>query len=177
MIWHGRPYRREGAVVNEQPSSVFYQPEKYDIVGYHPEDGKLKIHASSARGRDICREAISEMLFGTTAFQTTDEYTLVPLQESGLRALACEDVSGIAWIKLKEIHYDWGGSEGEVEIRRAKDLFAAFERDGRRIEPEASIQSAKFSVAFRGGRRPRTVVLRPPNTVTYTRDPDSGPIE
>jgi hypothetical protein len=38
----------------------------------------------------------------------------------------CSDIEGIEWIRLKEVHFYWGGAEGEVEVRKAKDVFAAY---------------------------------------------------
>ena len=178
LVWHGQAYRREGSVVDGEPGTVVYRPEKYDILGLHPERGEIKIHAATKNEVELYREVMAHRVLGVeSTFHVTDRYSLKPLQDLGPGALQCHDIPGIAWIKLREVQLDWGGPEGEIEIRRAKDLFAAFAADGRELPANVRVRSAKFGVAFRGGRRARSVVLRPPNVVHYTRDPDSVPIE
>ena len=57
-------------------------------------------------------------------------------------------------------------AQGEVEIRRSKDVFRSY-RDAKRDFPgRARILSAKFSVQFSDAKRPRTVTIRPSNIAT-----------
>jgi len=113
---------------------VFYRPEKHDVLVYEPSIGELRINAASKWEKDLYRRKFGLHLFGgEDFFSGTGEYTLEPLRTDGPAALVCTDVDGMEWIKLKEIHFFWGGSENEIEIRKASDVFAAFEARGRTL--------------------------------------------
>lgn len=92
LVWHGLPYRREGTVVEGEPGSVVYRPEKYDVLGYHPERGELKIHAATQKEVAMYREYLADLLIGAEAtFRVVDRYSLEPLQTLGPKALAPPD--------------------------------------------------------------------------------------
>ena len=178
LVWHGQPFRREGSVVEGKPGSVVYRPEKYDVLGILPPEGSLKIHAGRAKDVTMYRDLMSYFFLpDDETFQITSRYSLDPLKILGEEALVCSDVDGLHKIKLREVQFNWGGPEGEVEIRKARDVFAASQQANRGLPEDPEIVSAKFGVAFHGGKRSRSVTLRPPNVVQYTRDPDSAPIE
>jgi len=114
---------------------------------------------------------------GEDFFPGTGKYTLEPLRTDGPAALVCTDVDGMEWVKLKEIHFFWGGSENEIEIRKASDVFAAFEARGRSLPAKSRIIRASFQVKFSDSKTPRTVTIRPSNIAQYTRDDDSAVVE
>jgi hypothetical protein len=178
LIRHGEPCTREGAVEDGGSSSVYYRPERYDVLKYNPETGELSINAENKKVGALFREKIGLHLFGDAMqFPGTAKYSLEPLRSDGVESLVCSDVEGMEWVRLKEIHYYWGGPEGEVEVRKASDLFAVFKRQGRGIDPNARIQRASFSVKFRDAKAPRTVTIRPSNTASYQQDEDAGMVE
>jgi len=99
------------------------------------------------------------------------------LREDGEDALVCSDIDGIDAIRLKEIQFFWGGSENEVEIRKASDIFAVLKRKQRGLPAKVALSSAKFDVKFTDSKTPRTVAIRPSNVASYTRDADAGAVE
>lgn len=178
LVRHGEPYKREGSLEAGQSTSVFYRPEKHDVLVYESSIGELRINAASKWEKDLYRRKFGLHLFGgEDFFPGTGKYTLEPLRTDGPAALVCTDVDGMEWVKLKEIHFFWGGSENEIEIRKASDVFAAFEARGRTLPAKGRIIRASFQVKFSDSKTPRTVTIRPSNIAQYTRDDDSAVVE
>jgi hypothetical protein len=178
LIRHGDPYKREGSIESGKPSSVFYRPEKFDVVVYQRAVGEIRIHAGSPWEREMYRRQFGKHLFGDDNFFPGDrKYTLAPLRESGADCLKCFDVEGIEWVKLIEVQYFWGGEHGEIEICKTTDIFAALEAHGRTIPEKPRIILAKLQVKFSDSKTPRAVKIRPGNIAEYTRDGDSVLVE
>jgi hypothetical protein len=178
LVRHGDTFRREGAVKGGQSSSVFYRPEKHDVLIYNHAIGELRINAGSKGEKDIYRRAFGTHLFsGESHFPSSNrKYTLDPLRTQGPDSLVCSDVKGIESIQLTEVTYFWGGAQNEIEVRRAGDIFAALkERDGK-IQ-KARIIGARFRVKFADSKIPRSVSIRPPNVAKFTRDDDGKLVE
>jgi hypothetical protein len=178
LVRHGEPYKREGSIEAGESSSVFYRPEKHDVLVYVPSLGELRMNAASKGEKELYRKQFGLHLFGSEDFfPETGKYTLEPLREDGPASLACTDIEGMEWVKLTEVHFFWGGTEDEREIRKADDVFAAFESRGRSMPAKARITRARFQVKFTDSKTPRTVTIRPSNIAQYTRDHDSTIIE
>jgi len=75
------------------------------------------------------------------------------------------------------VDFLWGGSHNEREIRKADDIFAAYQDRGRKFPAKAPIIKACFRVTFSDSDTPRTVTIKPPNVAQYTRDADSVIVE
>ena len=94
-----------------------------------------------------------------------------------MKSLECEDIDGIEWIKLKEIQFLWGGGQGEVEIRKAADVFAAYTARGREMPSTPKICKATFEVLFTDSKKPRKVTVNVPRRTNCVRDDDSTLID
>jgi len=179
LVRHGDTYKREGAIEAGTSSSVYYRPEIYDVIKYDEGLGDLCVNANG--NKKICalyREKLGLHFFGDAQrFAERAKYTLEPLREDGEDALVCSDIDGIDAIRLKEIQFFWGGSENEVEIRKASDIFAVLKRKQRGLPAKVALSSAKFDVKFTDSKTPRTVAIRPSNVASYTRDADAGAVE
>jgi hypothetical protein len=178
LVRRGDPFKREGSIEKTGMTSVYYRPEKYDVLKYDPGFGELSVNAEGNKKLvALYRELFGELLFGDPKrFPNTAKYTLAPLQDDGADALICSDVEGIDTITLKEVQILWGGPQGEIEIRRAKDLFEALK--GRKKElPKGRLVKASFLVKFTDAKTPRTVTIRPQNIASYTRDSDASIVE
>ena len=178
LVRRGDPFKREGSIEKTGMTSVYYRPEKYDVLKYDQGLGELSVNAEGNKKLvALYRELFGELLFGDPKrFPNTAKYTLAPLQDDGADALICSDVEGIDTITLKEVQILWGGPQGEIEIRRAKDLFEALK--GRKKElPTGRLVKASFLVKFTDAKTPRTVTIRPQNIASYTRDSDAGVVE
>lgn len=177
MVRHGDPYRREGSLSNGEPSSVAFRPLKFDVLVYDQRIGEIRINAATVGEKTLYRRQFGIHLFrDADFFPGTGKYTLAPLQNDGEASLRCDDIDGIDWIRLKEIHVYWGGAQGEIEVRKAKDLFAAYAARGANF-PRGRLIKAVFEVKFSDCKTPRSVTIKPSNVAQYTRDHDSAHVE
>ncbi len=178
LVRHGDPFRREGSIEEGRTSSVFYRPEKHDVLVYEPVLGEIRMHACSKGERDIYRVLFGRHLFADEDFfPDTCKFSLEPLRRDGPASVVCTDVDGMDWVRLQEIRYFRGGTEKEVEVRRANDLFVVLEGGGRGIPARAPIIRASFQVKFNDSKTARSVTISPSNTVQYARDSDADVVE
>ena len=179
LIRHGSPYRREGSLRDGNPSSVHYRPVTFDVVVYDRRIGEMRIKAGSKGEKTLYRRAFGEHVFGNVDYfpDASTKYNLEPLRRDGRAALVCIDVPGLERIHLKELQLYRGGAYGEIEIRKASDVFAVYESRLRQLPERPRIIRASFEVKFEDSRRTRTVTIKPPNIAQYTRDGDGAMIE
>ncbi len=178
LVRHGDPLRREGSLDGGRTSSVFYRPEKYDVLVYEPTIGEIRMHTCGKGERELFRRQFGLHIFkNENFFPETGKYTLEPLRADGEASLVCKDVPEMEWVRLKEIQFFWGGSEKEIEIRKANDIFAAYAGSGRAMPQKARIIRASFQVKFVDSKTARTVTIRPSNIAQYTRDSDAAVVE
>lgn len=178
LVRHGDPFRREGSMDGGEPGSVAFRPMKFDVLVYDPRIGEIRMNAGTVGEKTLYREQFGRHFFGDSQlFPGTGKYTLTPLQEDGDASLVCGDVDGIDWVRLKEVHFYWGGAEGEIEVRKAKNVFAAYARRGAAFPTRVRIIKAVFEVKFSDSKTPRSVAIRPSNIAQYTRDHDSANVE
>jgi len=178
LVRHGEPMRREGSHEGKKSSAVCYRPERYDVLIYDEHGGDLQINACGRKEKLLFCEKFGFYLFGDPQhFPATNRYTLEPLLRDGPNALACADVDGIEEVVLREIRIGRGGSQNEIEIRKAKDLFASFAERKHQMSPNTRLWEAKFEVKFSDSRAPRMVTIKPKNIAEYGRDEDAVLIE
>lgn len=179
LVRHGDPFKREGAIDdNNESIGVYYWPEKFDVLILDPESGELRMTAKTKGTIKLYRTIFGRHLYGDDGFfGGEDKYTLEPLGEKGEDAVACSDVDGMEEALLTEMHLMRGGSFHEREIRKASDIFAAFKARSREFPKKVPIVKAGFRVRFSDSDTPRTVIIKPPNVAQYTRDDDSRVIE
>lgn len=176
LVRHGEPYRREGALEDERPKRIFFRPEAFDVLLYHPELGELAIHAETQGQRQAYARLIGHHLFGDGNLfaddQSEGKYTLRPIVTHGDRCLTCKDVPGIIGAQLTELQFRHRGLFGHLEIHRAADVFAAMRQAHREVPIASTLLRATFRIKFIDGGRPRRVVIRPPNVAIFDRDSD-----
>ena len=178
LVRHGDPYKREGSLDGDKSSSVFYRPEKYDVLVYEPAIGEIRMHACSKGEKDTFRRQFGRHLFkDEELFPGIGKYTLEPLRTTGDASIVCIDVDGMEWVKLKEIQFFRGGPEKEIEIRKANDVFAAYAGRTGNMPSKARIIRASFLVKFTDSKTARTVTIRPSNIAQYARDSDAAMVE
>lgn len=178
LVRHGDPYKREGSLNGNKSSSVFYRPEKFDVLVYDQSIGEIRMKTCSKGEKETLRTLFGRHLFGNDDFfPDSKKYTLEPLREEGLLSMVCTDVDGMEWVRLKEIQFYWGGAESEIEIRKANDLFAAYESRDRSLPEKGRMIRASFLVKFEDSKTARTIVIKPPNVAQYTRDSDAETVE
>jgi len=178
LVRHGDPFKREGSLVDGEPSSVFYRPEKFDVLVYDPRLGEIRMNAATKGEKELYRQKFGLHLFGNEGFFLGEaKYTLEPLRRDGERSVVCSDIDGIEWVRLKEVHLLWGGAYREVEVRKAEDIFASLKQQNREMPRRPPIIRASFLIRFTDVKTPRTLTIRAGNVAQYTRDDDSAVVE
>lgn len=177
LIRHGLPLRREGSLDNGKSSSVVYRPERFDVVVYDHILDELRINAETKGEKTLYRDVLGKRLLADSAyFGTAAKYTLDPIVVKGRGCLACEDVLGIEWVKLIEVQFPWGGQHREVEIRKATDIFGAYEDRNRSMPSHSRILKARFEVKFKDFKKTRKVSVSAHKT-QFVRDEDTELVE
>ena len=111
-------------------------------------------------------------------FSEHKAFTLEPLRVDGRLALVWNGNGLIDRIVWRECEIAWPGGHKEVVIRKADNLFAAFEARGRRTVPDGGdLVRAVFDVYFVGMRKPRQVQVRLPNILKLGRHCDAGAVQ
>jgi hypothetical protein len=181
LVRHGERLKRQGKIENEQPGSIFYRPEKFDVLIYNAALGELAVHAGSRGEIEAYSRTIGVRVFGDASlFDVTmlkEKYTLNPIRTDGRACLACTDVPGIEGVRLTELQWRYNSHLYHVEIHRSDDVFEALEIIRRKLPGNAQLLRATFKVKFEGAVRERTVVIRPPNIANYDRESDAALVE
>jgi hypothetical protein len=125
LVRHGEPYKREGTLENGEPGSIFYRPEKFDVVIYNPDLGELAIHAGTKGEKTAYCELIGKHLFGGKGVFGIEgkggKFTLQPIRAFGKKCLVCADVDGIENVQLVELHIRHDSDQYHVESHKACD--------------------------------------------------------
>jgi hypothetical protein len=179
MVRHGGPYKREESLKGLEPSGNSFRPLACDVLVYDCDKGELRMHAQLRGVKELYLKGFRRHFFGREDyFPHGAKYTLDPSSRDGEASLACSAVAAVDSVRLREVHLDWGGPNGEYEVRKAADLFKAVQHRGRASVPNAPRTArAVFAVKFSDARRPRPVTIRPPNVALYVRDDDSVRVE
>jgi len=171
LVRHGEPIRREGALEDGESSSVYYRPEKFDVVIYNCELDGLAVNAGTKGQKNLYKETFGKCLFGDERyFGDGGRYSLEPLRVRGEDALDCSAVPGIEWIRLKEVEIFHGS--GLTVVYKATDVFQKL--DVRAIEVLSSgfLTKASFTIRFTDAATPRSVNIWQPSRASYMRDVD-----
>lgn len=176
MIRHGQPMKRENTVEEDGSNGLaFYRPEKFDVAVYYPDSGELAIGVRAKRQKMAYAQTIGRYCFCNENYfstETESKYTLAPLLENGVDALYSSiDIPEIEKVTLYELHIAHEKNKENLEMRRNRDLFRAFEKQGRDITNERDIALLKAKLIFHfSDKRTRIVTLEPPNTGIYDRE-------
>lgn len=180
LVRHGQRVKREGTVeANQASGSVYYRPEKFDVLVYYKNTGELAIHADTKGERRAYCQNFGKHLFGDVNYfrfdDPTSKYSLEPLIQMGNDALVCSDVPGLKTVALVELHMERNSDQSDLEIRRADDVLRSLGEQGRHLIQETgflTLVRAKFHIQFAQGKM-RTVALEPPNIASFDRESDN----
>jgi hypothetical protein len=173
---HGELLRRDCALQNNgQTKRVVYRPERYDIIGYTPNDCEFEIHSDTKREKKIYCQLFGKHLFRDENFiqcgDHTTRYTLAPLLKRGRDALTCSDIEGLDQIHLTELQAKKNIKMKYTETYKSdKDLFA----DWGTVEPKVNnayiLVRATFLVYFTDMIDPKKLTICTPNITILDRD-------
>lgn len=179
LVRHGAPCRRENAMANDEPTTVFYRPQRHDVLKYDTTRGEVAVNCCSDRERHVLLRLFGACLFGRADFfPGAARYTLAPLVQRGRACLACGDVPGIERVSLTEVELEVQEDPRHRDILKAADIFALVE-SGKLVWPQNvdEIRRATFAIKFWRAPRPRRLTIMPCNRVVYGREEDSGILE
>ncbi len=179
LVRHGAPCRREGAMKEDTPTTVFYRPLRHDLLKYHAGRGEMAVNCCADRERRVLLRLFGKCLFGRADyFPGAAQFTLKPLVQQGRACLACADVPGIEWVNLVGVELDVTEDPKHRDIRKGQDIFRLVERE-KLAWPEdvANLKRATFAVKFWRVKRPRSLTIVPCNRVIYGREGDSRLLE
>ena len=147
-------------------------------IRYDRKLNELAINAETKGEREMYVTKIGWHLFGDDSFFPGEEkYTLDPLKTDGKASVACGDVEGLEWIRLRSLSIHRGGKYIAMQVMKATDVFADMDEQNFVLHPSARLVTAIFEVKFTNAKRPRSVTIRPANHAQYTRDEDAPLVE
>jgi len=188
VVYHGEPFRRETKRNGKTMEPIYYWPNGQDLVVYNATYRTLRMNVQARWQRTAYAQGFGQWLFGDMSlFQEEPLYTLEPLLRYGRLALDGR-AFGIASTALVELHSMVDEDTNDVRIRRADDVFAAYEKElgpgeegdftpeqsGLFLLFEEPPVLAKFSVYFEASKRRRLVSIEAPSRAKYTQDDDGA---
>lgn len=176
-IRRGGTLRREGCIENDEPSTVQYQPIRFECIVLDLADWELRMTRGSKRDTAAYREAVGAHLAGDPAFfePYLPKFNLDPIMHDGRGCLICNDIVGISRVQLVEVEIDHDDGIGSRDIKRSDDLFRAFETQAFRLPPGARITRARFAFTFDDSpRKPRTAEVSVWNRLRCSRSCDAA---
>jgi hypothetical protein len=178
LVRHGEPFTRESTIKDGESSSVYYRPEKYDVLIYNPDSGEIRMNAKTKGEKELYRTSFGLHFFGDKEFfDGRSKFSLDVLSNNLEDALLCDDIDGMDWVKLKEIQVFRGGPHKEIEIRKAEDLFAVYNENEKKKFPQSRIFRATMQVKFSDAKSARSVSLSTGNKAQFKRDDDAEILE
>jgi hypothetical protein len=177
LVRHGLPCKREGVMDGPEGSSIFYRPQKHDVLVYNEAAGEIRVNCCGKRELEEFRKAFGVHLFGNEGFfPGTTKYTLAPLV-GGPACLACGDIPGIECVTLREVEFFQPGQPWQRITRKSEDIFALVEQGFVNWPAVDRIKRAVFEVKFSDSKKPRRLAIIPSNRAQYGRDDDSALLE
>lgn len=136
------------------------------------------MNAETKGEKELYRTKFGQHFFGgSDFFNGKSKFTLDPLREVGEDSLLCDDIDGMDWVRLKEYQIFRGGSQKEVEIRKAEDIFASLNERERSFSQGGPITRASFLIKFTDSKNARTLKISSGNRAQFKRDDDAEIIE
>jgi len=180
LIRHGMPFKREGKIESGQSKTIFYRPEFHDMNVYDHANNELAIFNKSGAKKEhtMYLDLFSQHLFEQAEyFPGAEKYTLQPLIDNGVDALACADIDGLEDVKPVEIQLQFHGPYNDEQTLRSNDIFASLAAIDREFPTFGTFVSVSFSMKFENAKRPRMVKVRTPNVANFDRKEDFHLIE
>jgi hypothetical protein len=179
-IWfhlrHGELFRRDCALKNNgQTKRIVYRQERYDIIGYTPNDCEFEIHSDTKREKKLYCQLFGKHLFDNDNFIPCDNnitrYTLNPLITRGRDALTCSDIEGLDRICLTELQAKKPVRSKYTETYKSeKDLFNDWGTLDIKVNQTYLLIRASFQVYFTGIIDPKKLTICTPNVTILDRD-------
>ena len=126
VVRHGAPFRREGAMKDGEPTSVFFRPQRHDVLKYDSAHGEMAVNCCADNERRVLLRLFGRCLFGRPDFfPGAARYTLAPLVRDGRASLACADIPGMEWVRLVAVDRDIFEAPKHRDSKKAAGHFRA----------------------------------------------------
>ena len=175
-VRRGATFKRESCITNGEPSTVQYQPLKYEFIIIDLATWELRMTRGSKRDTDAYRRAVGQHLADDPEFFNAKQqkYDLSPITHDGRGCLMCNDIVGIASVDLLEIEVDYNDGISSRDIKKSADLFRAMDTQSFRLPPGARIIKARFAFTFDDApSKKRTAEVSIWNRLRCTRSSDA----
>lgn len=178
-IMHGSLFRRQRIVENGRFGFHSFWPVQSASAIYNREFGELRINAKSSKEKALYCRLLGKHIFGNeNLFPTGIKYTLDPLRELEIGALAPGGIEGISDVRMIEL---WLGEPddryGVTTIRKGEDLLDWAHAKKKNIRRERRLISATFKMELEGRKGELAITIRPPNVAIYSRGRVASTIE
>jgi hypothetical protein len=176
FIVHG-DLRKSQAVVEEKTEradSIRFVPTRHDVLHFHKATGRLAVNTQYRQDIDAYRELVGRMFLGDSErYRECTLYTGAPLLREGAKALSTEGVPKLKSVTLRELSMSSKQSERkDLKVTlKDSDLAPVLEKAIRQAEDLEldRVDQLKLSMRFEGARADLSVVLEPPNKLTFDR--------
>jgi hypothetical protein len=176
IVRRGQPFTRVSAIDGDKSSSIIFQPEAFDIVAYDVRMRQLRVASNSRATRDIYRRLAGKHLFGNEDhFSDRPLFSLLPLVRKGKDALVCDDVPGLAEVRLRKVQIADDASRKNTITWEGENIHEDPEFV-RRCSRSAQVSRVLLGFRLVGAVRARSFEMRPPNVIVLPRDEDIVPI-
>ncbi|KAA1258108.1 hypothetical protein LF1_06230 [Rubripirellula obstinata] len=177
-IAHGGLYDRIETVEGDDVTTKLLRPRLYATVALDLLNSELTMNTDMKRAKELFRFYFGKLLYDDpNRFPGSTKYSLAPLVELGVDALAVNSFPGIDNVVLQRVLIRPDGPGDPYEIKGAADLFEYLEASGQTLETQDEIAEAVLSVTFTDNRTPRSVSICQGNVASYTRDEDAVTLE
>ena len=179
MVRKGEPYSRDSAIrENGTSGSVYYRPERFDLVVLRPKIAELRL--AIYRKAPWLIEAY-RTLFGYTFyrdynfFSSEDVFSLKPLLTEGTDALVCRDIPGIDEVTIVQLKFRT--QHGEIYAFHGPGGLGMLKNLKNDVLTSGEIVSAKFKVRLASSTADRMVTVKDGNMAEFKYDADGEIIE
>jgi hypothetical protein len=174
-IRRGGPFRREGCFENGEPSTVQYQPIKYECIVVDLAAWELKMTRTGKRDGEAYRKAVGSRLAGDPEFFTDRQrkFALDPIRRDGRECLACSDIDGIKAVRLVEVELEYADAMSSRDVKRSEDLFLSMDLQRYDFPPDTRIVRARLAFTFADApKKPRFIEVSTSNRQRCARPSD-----
>ena len=179
MIRKGEPYSRDSAIKeNGTSGSVYYRPERFDLVVLRPKIAELRlaIYRKAPWLIEAYRTLFGYVFYGEKEyFSREDVFTLNPLLSEGADTLVCRDVPGIDEVTIIQLKFRT--QHGEIYAFHGPGGLGMLKNLKNDVLTNGEIVSAKFKVRLASSTADRMVTVKDGNMAEFKYDADGEIIE
>ena len=172
LVIHGRAPRSLSVITSPfSRDRLCIIPDREDTIHFEKPTGKLSVNAQHPSESDFYRKALGKIFFDNDDhFEACSVLSGEPLLEDAEEALSPEGIAGLEAVSLRGVTLKAIGEPHDKIAWTAKDLRPVLPSDlPRLLDRERQVTWVKLALHLRRYKRPKLVVIEPPNKLTYDR--------